>query len=110
MKRTLKCSAAGLAAIALAASSVKAQTLVFSFETLYDNTTPPTQDPSGAFPDAFAPNTPAPGNTIITQSTIGVTDGSYSMGFSQTASETFTGALTQLVSNTVPGDIDSGLV
>jgi autotransporter-associated beta strand protein len=110
MKRTLKCSAAGLAAIALAASSVKAQTLVYSFETLYDNTTPPTQDPAGAFPDDFAPNTQDSGDTTVTRSTIGVTNGSYSMDFTQLASATFTGALTQLVNTTVPGDIDSGLV
>ncbi len=110
MKRTLKCSAAGLAAIALAASSVKAQTLVYSFETLYDNTTPPTQDPAGTFPNDFAPNTPSPGSTLITQSTIGATNGSYSMDFTQKATETFTGALTQLVNTTVPGDIDSGII
>jgi hypothetical protein len=110
MKRAHKYSAAGLAAIALAASSVNAQTLVYSFETLYDNTTPPTQDPAGAFPDDFSPNGAAGGNTTISQSTIGATNGSFSMDFTQTASATFTGALTPLVSTTVAGDINSGIV
>jgi len=92
MKRTLKCSAAGLAAIALAASTAKAQTLVYSFETLYDSNN--VVDPAGTRPDDFYANGTG---TTITQSTIGVTNGSYSMDFAQTSSAYFTGAISQLV-------------
>jgi fibronectin-binding autotransporter adhesin len=109
MRRSLMCSAA-VAAIALAASSASAQ-LVYSFETLYDNTTPPTLDPAGTAPDDFVANTSGGGGAATdTQSNIGVTNGSNSLEISETAAAFFTGALTQLVSTTVPGDINSGLV
>src|SRR5579872_963193 len=92
MRRSLKYSAAGFAAIALAASSAFAQTLVYSFETLYDNTD--TINPAGTRPDDFHNNGTL---TTITQSTIGATNGPHSMEFNQGAGATFTGAQTEVV-------------
>jgi autotransporter-associated beta strand protein len=93
MRRSLICSAAAMAAISLAASRVRAgSTLVYSFETLYDNTD--TINPAGTRPDDFHPNG---GGATVTQSTIGVTDGSHSMEFTQVAGATFTGAQTEVV-------------
>jgi autotransporter-associated beta strand protein len=90
MKRSIMCSAA-VAAVALATSSARA-VLVYSFETLYDNTNMP--NPAGTRPDDFAKNG---GGTTVTQSTIGVTNGSFSMEFQQLAGATFTGALTTVI-------------
>ncbi|MGA2440389.1 MAG: dockerin type I domain-containing protein [Tepidisphaeraceae bacterium] len=94
MKRSLICSAAAAAAVALAASSAMAD-LVYSFETLYDSTNNP--NPAGTRPDDFTNNSPPSQPTVISQSTIGVTDGSYSMEFQQGAAASFTGAITQLI-------------
>ncbi len=91
MRRSLICTAAGMAAIALAASKASA-TLVYSFETLYDATD--TINPAGTRPDDFHPNG---GGATVTQSTIGVTDGAHSMEFTQVAGATFTGAQTEVV-------------
>jgi autotransporter-associated beta strand protein len=92
MRRSTKYSLTGFAAIALAAASVHAQTLVYNFATLYDSSGNP--DPSGTLPDDFTNNG---SGTSISQSTVGVPAGSYSMQFEQTADATFTGALTELV-------------
>ncbi len=94
MKRTLICSAAGAAAVALAASSAMAQLysppLVFSFETLYNSMGTPN---TGTYPDGFTNNSTPSEPTTISQSTIGATQGSYSMEFQQAAAAYFTGAL-----------------
>jgi hypothetical protein len=90
MKRSLMCSTAA-AAVALAASSVRAD-LVYSFETLYDINN--VVDPAGTRPDDFAKNG---SGTTISQSTVGVTQGSYSMEFAQTPTAFFTGALTEVI-------------
>src|SRR5262249_53510320 len=92
MKRSHKCTAAGFAAVALAAAAAQAQTLVYSFETLYDNTD--TINPAGTRPDDFHNNG---GGTTLTQSNIGVTNGSFSMKVTQVAGQTFSGAQTELV-------------
>jgi hypothetical protein len=94
MKRSAIYSAAAAAAAAfgLAASSATAE-LVYNFATLYDANN--VQDTSGTYPDDFQPNPST--NTTITQSTIGVPAGSYSMEFQQSASATFTGAITQVI-------------
>jgi autotransporter-associated beta strand protein len=91
MRRSLICSAAGMAAIALAASKASA-TLAYSFETLYDSTD--TINPAGTRPDDFHPNG---GGATVTQSTIGVTNGAFSMEFTQVAGATFTGAQTEVI-------------
>ena len=89
---------AAAAAVVLATSAVKAQTLVYNFETLYDSNNVP--DPAGTFPDDFQKNG---AGTTITQSTIGLTGGdTNSMEFQQTAPQFFTGAIT----NVVPEAID----
>ncbi len=93
MRRSLINSAAAMAAIALAASKAgAAATLVYSFETLYDATDTP--NPAGTRPDDFHPNG---GGVTVTQSTIGVTQGSFSMEFTQVGGATFTGAQTEIV-------------
>jgi autotransporter-associated beta strand protein len=91
MRRSLICSAAAVAAIALAASRVSAD-LAYSFETLYDSTDTP--NPLGTRPDDFHFNG---GGTTVTQSTIGVTNGTYSMEFTQIAGATYTGAQTEVI-------------
>ncbi|HEY1922847.1 MAG TPA: dockerin type I repeat-containing protein [Tepidisphaeraceae bacterium] len=91
MKRSLICSAAALAALALAATRASAQ-LIYSFETLYDATD--TINPAGTRPDDFHTNG---GGITVTQSTIGVTDGSNSMEFTQVGGATFSGAQTEVV-------------
>ena len=68
-----------------------AQTLLYSFETLYNEQGQP--DPLGTRPDGFHFNG---GGTTITQATSGVTDGSFSMRFEQNLASTFTGAITEL--------------
>src|SRR5271163_4382301 len=91
-KRRPISSVAAVAALALAASSAAAQTLVYNFAQLYDSSNNP--DPAGTYPDDFQKNG---GGTTISQSTIGVPAGSYSMEFQQTSGEDFTGALTTVI-------------
>ena len=85
-------SVAAVAALALAASSATAQTLVYNFAQLYDTSNNP--DPAGTYPDDFQENG---GNTTISQSTVGVPAGQYSMQFQQTSAASFTGALTTVI-------------
>ena len=72
-------------------SPAAAQTLLYSFETLYNEQGQP--DPLGTRPDGFHFNG---GGTTIAQATSGVTDGSFSMRFEQVLGATFTGAITEL--------------
>jgi autotransporter-associated beta strand protein len=90
MRRLSKYTLAGFSAVALAAATAHGQ--IYSFETLYDSTN--TINPAGTRPDDFYANG---SGTTITQSTIGVTNGNYSMDFAQTSGATFTGALTEVV-------------
>lgn len=79
------------ASLALADRAASAQTL-YSFETLYNSTGNP--DPSGTRPDGFIFNGPG---TTIARSTIGTTDGAFSLRFTQLAPVTFTGAITTVL-------------
>ncbi|HEX4054406.1 MAG TPA: autotransporter-associated beta strand repeat-containing protein [Tepidisphaeraceae bacterium] len=104
MRRSQICTAAAAAAVSLAASSAMAQTypqLVFSFETLYNASGTPN---TGTFPDGFTNNG---GGTTISQSTVGATQGSYSMEFQQSAADTFTGALLSATVLPIPAIIDN---
>src|SRR5580700_6999011 len=92
-KRRSISNAAVAPAVALAASSAAAQTLVYNFSQLYDANGP--QNNAGTYPDNFQPNPPS--NTSDSQSTVGVPAGSYSMEVQQTAAATFTGPLTTIV-------------
>lgn len=80
-------SAAGV--VLTGAISARAQTQVYSFETLYDTTDTP--NPAGTRPDDFYANG---GGTTITQSTIGATDGAHSLAFTMVGGATFSGAQT----------------
>jgi hypothetical protein len=85
-------SAAGVAAaIFFARAAQAADTLLYSFETLYNNATPPAPDPTGT-PDAFQPND----GGIITQDTFGATDATHSLKYVQNDTDTFTGFITTL--------------
>ena len=99
-------TAAAAAGMLLAAGSVRADNPLYSFEVLWNSGTPagpggnppavpPAPDPNGTRPDDFHPN----GGGPISQSTIGVTDQSHSMLFSQGMGDSFTGAETE---NIVP--------
>src|SRR5262245_48165909 len=65
---------------------------VYSFETLYNDQGQP--DPQGTRPDNFHFNG---GGTTITQDTIGATDGTHSMKFTQVTGATFTAAITEFI-------------
>src|SRR4051794_24381149 len=86
--------AAGPAVAALfgASSLLRANTQLYSFETLYN--TNDVVDPLGTRPDDFRANG---GGTNVTQDTIGATAGTHSMNFTLQSAATFTGALTNLV-------------
>ena len=92
-------TAAAAATMLLAAASVRADNLLYSFETLWNSGTPagpnnvppavpPAPDPNGTRPDDFHSN----GGGTITQDTIGATDQTHSMLFAQAQGDTFTGA------------------
>src|SRR5687768_1684913 len=87
--RALGATAAAL--VAGGASQAAAQTLLYSFETLYNDTGQP--DPLGTRPDNFTFNG---GGTTVTQDTFGVTEGTRSMKFRVDFNETFNGAITAL--------------
>jgi hypothetical protein len=99
-------SAAAAATMMLAASAARADNPLYSFEVLWNSGTPagpggippavpPAPDPNGTRPDDFHSN----GGGTITQDTIGATDQTHSMLFSQGNGDTFTGAETE---NIVP--------
>jgi hypothetical protein len=99
--------AAGAAIVVLgAASAVQAgpPPPIYSFETLYNNTG--TIDAAGTRPDRFHANG---GGTTIAQSNVGVTQGSFSMQFSQVAPATFTGAISELVPAAINDPITTGI-
>src|SRR5262245_32021393 len=83
---------AGATALLFAAAWAQADTLLYSFETLVDHDNDP-KTPS--VPDGYHPN-PIGGSNFITQDTFGVTDGSFSLKYSQILAATFTGAQTEL--------------
>src|SRR6188474_517506 len=92
MKTTLFGALGAVGALAAGwAPSASAQTLLYSFETLYNDQGVP--DPLGTRPDGFHFNG---GGTTVTQATNGVTDGSFSMRFEQNLASTFTGAITEV--------------
>ena len=92
MKTTLLGAVGAAGALAAGwASPASAQTLLYSFETLYNEQGQP--DPLGTRPDGFHFNG---GGTTITQATDGVTDGAFSMRFEQNLASTFTGAITEV--------------
>src|SRR4051812_34454239 len=81
------------AALALCSGAASAQTLLYSFETLYSGADNPVPDPLGTLPDGFTNNG---GGTTITQDVFGATQGAKSMKFQQIEGPTFTGARTAL--------------
>jgi hypothetical protein len=92
MKITLIRAIGAVGALALAAAlPAGGQTLLYSFETLYNDQGMP--DPLGTRPDGFHFTG---GGTTVTQATNGVTDGSFSMRFEQNVASTFTGAITEI--------------
>jgi Dockerin type I domain/PEP-CTERM motif len=86
MKFSITKAAVAAAAImlgtALPASAITNPTLLYSFEN-------PPGDPNGPL-DGFFANTASPGDTTLSQSTIGATNGSNSLLFSQNSTATFT--------------------
>jgi hypothetical protein len=107
-KCVVLCAAAGAAAatVLLGSPSVQAgpPPPIYSFETLYNNAGDP--DPLGTRPDRFHNNG---GGTTISQSTVGVTEGSFSMQFSQVQLATFTGAITELIPAAINDPITTGI-
>ena len=108
MRRSIRKITTTVAAATMlaAAASARADNLLYSFETLWNSGTPagpngippavpPAPDPNGTRPDDFHNN----GGGTITQDTIGATDQTHSMLFSQGIGDTFTGAETE---NIVP--------
>ncbi len=92
MKITLWGVAGAVGALtAGAVAQAAAQTLMYSFETLYNEQGQP--DPAGTRPDGFHFNG---GGTAVTQDTFGATLGANSMKFRVDLSETFNGAITEL--------------
>ena len=92
MKNTLLGALGAVGALAAGwAPSASAQTLLYSFETLYNDQGVP--DPLGTRPDGFHFNG---GGTTVSQATNGVTDGAFSMRFEQNLASTFTGAITEV--------------
>src|SRR5947207_5230066 len=89
----------GVLVVSIGAKLVSAGPPMYSFETLYNNANQP--DPLGTRPDGYRPNG---GGTVIAQDTIGTTDGTHSMKFSQVTLATFTAALTEVVP--IPPAID----
>jgi hypothetical protein len=83
---------AAIAAAAFGAASARADTPLYSFETLYSNPGTPVPDPQGTLPDGFHPN----GGGSTAQSTIGATDGIHSLRWAQLLADSFTGAQTAL--------------
>ncbi|MCI0538171.1 MAG: hypothetical protein L0Z50_23440 [Verrucomicrobiales bacterium] len=92
MKKSLL-GVAGAAAVVVGAASAQADVLQYSFETLYNEMGMP--DPLGTRPDGFHTNPNAP-NNFVAQDTFGVTDGMFSLRYSQIPAATFTGAITEL--------------
>src|SRR3954467_10745562 len=72
--------------------AARADTLAYSFETLYNSSG--TIDIAGTRPDDFHNNG---GGTTITQDTIGATDATHSMKYDMIQPATFTGAQTELL-------------
>jgi len=89
-KVRLAFGAAGMVAM-IGGISAKGGPPIFSFETLYNNSGVP--DVAGTRPDDFHANG---GGTTVTQDTIGATDKTHSMKFTQVPLATFTAALTEV--------------
>ena len=106
MRKCVVLCAAGAAAVLVGSQSVQAgpPPPIYSFETLYNNTGSP--DPLGTRPDRFHANG---GGTTISQATVGVTQGSFSMQFSQVAGATFTGAISELIPPSINDPITTGI-
>jgi hypothetical protein len=90
----MKCSrlcAAAAGALVISAASASADTLLHSFEVLYNDAGQP--DPLGTRPDGFRFNG---AGTSVTQDTFGATTGTHSMKLSIVTVATFVAALTDL--------------
>jgi hypothetical protein len=89
-----------LAAVAFTMRGIHARAgaPIYSFETLYDppvGTNPPQPDPTnGTRPDAFHNNG---GGTLVTQDTIGATDGTHSVKIAIVGGQFFSGALSEII-------------
>jgi hypothetical protein len=107
-KCLLTCAAACAAAVVVLSAATAVQggppPPIYSFETLYNNTGSP--DPLGTRPDRYHANG---GGTTISQSTVGVTQGSFSMQFSQVAGAFFTGAISELIPPSINDPITTGI-
>jgi hypothetical protein len=80
---------------AVAATQSQA-TALYSFETLYNTAVPPQPDPLGTRPDGYHNNG---GGTTVVRDTIGTTDGSFSLKFTQVAGQTFSAAITEVLTD-----------
>jgi hypothetical protein len=101
MRASHKLYLAAAVAVTVGAAGARADSPLYSFETLYNSANPPQPDPSGTHPDGFGPNG---GGTTIAQDTIGATDGTHSLLYSMVAGATFTGAQTELINGSILND------
>lgn len=84
-------SRAASVALLVSVVAARADVLLHSFEVLYNDSNVP--DPLGTRPDGFHFNG---GGTTVSQDTIGATQGTKSMKFTQVSAATFTAAITEL--------------
>ncbi len=82
-------TAAMMLGAALPASAITNPTLLYSFEN-------PPGDPNGPL-DGFTANNQTPGDSTVSVSTVGATNGTNSLNYSAIASATFDGAITSLI-------------
>jgi hypothetical protein len=86
-----------MGAAAAGLSSTHAQgAALYSFETMYNTAIPPQPDPLGTRPDGYHPNG---GGTTTVRDTIGTTDGAFSLKFTQVAGQTFSAAITEVLTD-----------